>query len=324
MSAATILCIGTVGIDEVETPASRVENVLGGSASYFAVAASVVGSQAQLVSVVGDDFPDAHRQMLAARGADLAGLVTLPGKCFRWGGRYHEDMNQRETLYTDLNVLSQFDPHLPDHFREARYVFLANTDPSLQIKALDQVRAPDLVVLDSMNLWINIARPVLHEAISRVDVLLMNDEEVRQYTGATNVLIGARQILEHGPQAVIVKRGEYGAVLVHREGMFTCPAFPVDHVVDPTGAGDSFAGGFVGHLAQTRDHSLANFRRAIAHGCVVASFTVEDFSTNRLVSVTPESLVDRYRALRDLTQFDDVTPAHPPVGSVHHAQGAPH
>mgnify|MGYP003334917377 FL=1 len=307
-NAAATLCIGTVGIDEVETPYAHVTHLLGGSASYFASAAGVVGAPTQLVSVVGQDFPDEFAAMLAASGSDLAGLARLPGNCFRWGGRYHDDWNQRDTTYTDLNVLAQFDPVLPEHFRDARYVFLANTDPKLQAKALDQVRDPDLVVIDSMNLWIDIARHALRDVITRADVVLMNDGEIRQYTGQANSIRGAEAILQDGPQAVIVKRGEHGATLVHREGLFLCPAIPVAHVVDPTGAGDSFAGGFMGHLALTQDHSLANLRRATAHGCVVASFTVEDFSVRRLAKVTRAEVLARYRELRNLTQFDDLDP----------------
>lgn len=312
MTNSTILCIGTVAIDEVETPYSHVTGLLGGSASYFAAAAGAVGVATQLVSVVGDDFAPEFAEALGASGADLAGLARLPGKCFRWGGRYHEDWNVRDTTYTDLNVLAQFDPVLPDPFRAARHVFLANTDPRLQAKALDQVDDPALVVIDSMNLWIDIALDPLREVIARADVVLMNDSEIRQYTGDANVIRGARAILGAGPQAVIVKRGEHGAALVHRDGLFLCPAIPVESVVDPTGAGDSFAGGFLGHLALTGDHSLANLRRATAHGCVIASFTVEDFSIRRLTKVTPAALLARYRELRDLTQFDDVDPVHVP------------
>lgn len=306
MTSRQIVCIGTVGIDEVWTPTDHQTELLGGSASYFAVAASAVGASTGLVSVVGEDFPASFRELLGRRGADLAGLVALPGNCFRWGGRYHEDMNRRDTDYTDLNVLEQFDPILPDAYRDAPYVFLANTNPVLQSKALDQMRAPRLVVLDSMNLWIDIARASLREVVARVDVLLLNEEEIRQYTGAASALTGAKQILTEGPRAVIVKRGEYGALLVHRDGLFACPALPVDDVVDPTGAGDSFAGGFVGHLALTDDLSLANFRRATAHGCVVASFTVQDFSVRRVATVTSAEFVARYRELRQLTQFEDV------------------
>jgi sugar/nucleoside kinase (ribokinase family) len=310
VNVALTLCIGTVGIDEVETPYSHVVGLLGGSASYFAAAAGAVGAPTQLVSVVGDDFPEEFAAMLDATGADLSGLARLAGNCFRWGGRYHEDWHQRDTTYTELNVLAQFDAVLPDHFRDARYVFLANTDPKLQAKALDQVRAPELVVIDSMNLWIDIARHALRDVIARSDVVLMNDGEIRQYTGHANTIRGAESILQMGPQAVIVKRGEHGATLVHRDGLFICPAIPVAQVVDPTGAGDSFAGGFVGHLARTQDHALANFRRAVAHGCVVASYTVEDFSVRRLGTVTRAEVDARYRALRALTQFDDLDPIH--------------
>ena len=303
---ARVVCVGTVGLDTVETPFGRVEEALGGSAAYFAAAARTVGTQTQLVSVVGQDFPDEHRQFLGDVGADLAGLETLPGRCFRWAGRYHFDMNQRDTLDTQLNVLAEFQPKLPDDYREADFVFLANVDPTLQLSVLDQVRRPRLTMLDSMNFWISGARDALTQALSQVDIVMMNEEEVRQYTGTPNLLKGARQILALGPHTIIIKKGEYGAVLLRGDGFFYCPAYPLEDVKDPTGAGDSFAGGFMGYLARGGALTMAHFRRALVYGSVVASFTVEDFSVRRLASVTPDEIEQRYREFRDFTYFDEV------------------
>lgn len=301
-----MLCVGTVGLDTVETPFGRAEEVLGGSAAYFAAAASLFGGErVRLVSVVGEDFPQAHRDLLGTR-ADLQGLQVLPGRCFRWAGRYHFDMNQRDTLDTQLNVLAQFQPELPESYRESEFVFLANVDPVLQLRVLEQSRRPRLTMLDSMNFWISGARDALTEALSRVNIVLMNEEEVRQYADTTNLLKGARHILSLGPSTLIVKKGEYGAVLVRNDGYFFCPAYPLEDVKDPTGAGDSFAGGFLGYLAQHGDTSMAHLRRALVYGSVVASFTVEEFSVQRLTTVTQDELRRRYREFREFTHFDEV------------------
>jgi sugar/nucleoside kinase (ribokinase family) len=302
---APILCIGTVGLDTVETPFGRVEEALGGSASYAAAAAGL-HTTTQLVSVVGEDFPPRHRDFLIDRRADLDGLQVLPGRCFRWSGRYHYDMNRRDTLATELNVLAEFQPVLPEPYRAAEYVFLANVDPTLQLSVLDQVRRPRLTLLDSMNFWISGAREALDRAIARVDIVLMNEEEVRQYADTPNLLKGARSILARGPSTLIIKKGEYGAVLFRGDGYFYCPAYPLEDVKDPTGAGDSFAGGFLGYLAKTGDLTMANLRRALVHGSVVASFAVEDFSVQRLATVTADELRRRYREFREFTHFDEV------------------
>lgn len=306
MGRASVLCVGTVGLDTVETPFGRAEEALGGSASYFVAAAATLETDTQLVSVVGEDFPVQHRHLLASRGADLDGLQVLPGHCFRWSGRYHFDMNRRDTLDTQLNVLAQFRPVLPESFREAEFVFLANVDPVLQLEVLQQVRRPRVTMLDSMNFWISGARAALTEALSRVDVVLMNEEEVRQYADTPNLLKGAREIMALGPRVLIIKKGEYGAVLLHEDRFFYCPAYPLEEVKDPTGAGDSFAGGFLGYLAQHGDLSMAHLRRALVYGSVVASFTVEDFSVTRLASVTRDEIQQRYREFREFTFFDEV------------------
>jgi sugar/nucleoside kinase (ribokinase family) len=215
-------------------------------------------------------------------------------------------MNHRDTLETQLNVLAEFQPKLPESFRGAPYVFLANVDPALQLAVLEQTRAPRLTMLDSMNFWISGARDTLTQVISKVDIVMMNEEEVRQYTGTSNLLKGARQILALGPSTIIIKKGEYGAVLLRGDGFFYCPAYPLEEVKDPTGAGDSFAGGFLGYLAQSGDLSMANLRRALVYGSVVASFTVEDFSVRRLTSITPDDVRRRYREFREFTYFDEV------------------
>ena len=299
-----ILCVGTVGLDTVETPFGRAEEALGGSAAYFAAAASL-HTPVQLVSVVGEDFPEEHRRFLAGK-ADLEGMAVLPGRCFRWSGRYHFDMNQRDTLDTQLNVLAEFNPRLPESYRDAEYVFLANVDPVLQLRVLEQARRPKLVMLDSMNFWISGARDALTEAIRKSDIVMMNEEEVRQYADTTNLLKGARQILALGPSTLIIKKGEYGAVLFRGDGYFYCPAYPLEDVKDPTGAGDSFAGGFLGYLASAGEVSMAHLRRALVFGSVVASFTVEDFSVKRLATVTQDELRRRYREFREFTYFDEV------------------
>ncbi|HEX2037625.1 MAG TPA: PfkB family carbohydrate kinase [Chloroflexota bacterium] len=301
----SVLCVGTVGLDTVETPFGRVEGSLGGSASYFTVAAATLGTRTQLVSVVGEDFPQEYHQLLAGQQADLAGLQVLPGECFRWAGRYHFDMNLRDTLDTQLNVLAEFRPHLPESFRDAPFVFLANIDPVLQLDVLEQMRAPRLTMLDSMNYWISGSREALTRALSRVDVVLMNEEEVRQYTGTHNLLKGAREIMALGPGNLIIKKGEYGAVLLQGDSFFYCPAYPLEDVKDPTGAGDSFAGGFLGYLAQQGELTMAHLRRALVYGSVVASFAVEDFSVKRLTTVTREEIQRRYREFREFTFFDE-------------------
>jgi sugar/nucleoside kinase (ribokinase family) len=301
---SSIVCVGTVGLDTIETPFGRVEDVLGGSTPGFVAGASLF-SPVQLVSVIGEDFPGEYRAFLAER-ADLSGLEVLPGRCFRWSGRYHYDMNQRDTLETQLNVLAEFNPHLPEPYRDAGFAFLANGTPALQIQVMDQLRGPKLVMLDSMNYWIESAREALTEAIRRVDVVLMNEEEVRQYAGTPNLLKGARQILALGPSTIIIKKGEYGAVLIQGDKLFFCPAYPLEDIRDPTGAGDSFAGGFLGYLAQSGDISMANLRRALVYGSVIASFTCEDFGVRRLATLTRDEIRQRYREFREFTLFEGI------------------
>jgi sugar/nucleoside kinase (ribokinase family) len=305
-----ILVVGTIGLDTVETPFGRVEEVLGGSASYFSLAASLY-APVRLVSIAGTDLPDAHLQLFRSRGIDLAGLAITEGRTFRWAGRYSYDLNSRETLATQLNVLTQFRPHLPESYRRAPYVFLANIDPEFQLAVLEQVERPSLVLLDSMNFWIEGKRQALDEVIRRADIVLMNDEEVRQYCNTHSIVRAASELLSAGvrhgkPWGLIVKKGENGAVLFTREGYFFAPAYPLENVKDPTGAGDSFAGGFLGYLAcfaPDGDFSPQMLKRAVIHGTVVASYTVEDFSVERLRTLTPADIETRYQQVREYTHF---------------------
>jgi len=307
VAAESILLVGSVALDELHTPAGSVRDAFGGSASYFALAARFF-APVRLVAVVGHDFPAAHRDLLADSGVDLGGLEVADGPCFRWGGRYGHDLNHRETLFTNLGVFEHFHPKVPDAWRESAYVFLGNIHPALQMEVLDQVRSPRLVALDTMNLWIETARDALLAVLRRVDLLVVNDGEARQLTGESNLVRAGRRLLELGPRVAVVKKGEHGAALFGAAGAFAIPAVPLDHVVDPTGAGDSFAGGLVGSLAAAGSLEDGALRRAMALGSVLASFTVEDFGLHRLQTVEPRQISDRFTALGDLTQFDASAP----------------
>jgi sugar/nucleoside kinase (ribokinase family) len=294
--------IGSVAFDTLETPAGRADDELGGSATHFAVAASFF-APVRLVAPVGDDFPESIVRDLTARGVDCTGLERKPGRTFRWHGRYHEDMNRRDTLDLDLGVFAGFQPHVAAAVRNAPYVFLGNIDPGLQRGVLDQFTAPRLVGLDTMNHWIDAARAPLEALLPRIDLLVINDEEARQLAGESNVVRAARRILELGTKSVLVKRGEYGAILFSPESVFAVPAFPLEQVFDPTGAGDTFAGGMMGWLAATGDLGQPNLRRAIVYGSVLASFVVEDFGGRRMRSLTRDAIDARYRQFVALTAF---------------------
>jgi sugar/nucleoside kinase (ribokinase family) len=302
MSASPIAVVGSVAFDTIETPIGRAEEVLGGSATHFAVAASYF-APVHLVAVVGEDFPEAERDYLASRDIDLSGLEVRPGRTFRWTGRYHEDMNVRDTLDLQLNVFADFRPSLSEDVRRAPIVFLANIDPRLQDSVLEQFNDPTLVACDTMNHWIDSAREPLEALLPRVDLLVLNDEEARQLSGEQNVSRAARRILDLGPRSVLVKRGEYGAVLFSPESVFAVPAFPLEEVFDPTGAGDTFAGGLVGYLAATGERSEGGLRRAIVYGSVLASYVVEDFGGQRLRTLTRDDIDRRYRQFVALTEF---------------------
>ncbi len=300
-----LLVVGSVALDSLETPFGRREDVLGGSASYFSACASFFGPT-RLVAVVGEDFPEEHVRFLAGRGVDLAGLSRLPGRTFRWRGRYEFDLNTAHTLDTQLNVFARFQPELPAHFRGSEYVFLGNIDPDLQRAVLDQVERPRFVGCDTMNYWITSKRESLLRTLKRVDMLFVNDAEARQLAGEHNVVKAARAILSFGPRAVVVKRGEYGALHFSGEEVFAASAVPLPAVFDPTGAGDSFAGGFMGYLAKAGRHDDATMRRAIVLGGVLASFTVEQFSLDRLRTLTPDEIRARYAEARQRAHFDEL------------------
>jgi sugar/nucleoside kinase (ribokinase family) len=300
----SVLVVGSVALDTVETPAGRVVEALGGSATYFALAASAY-TPVRLVAVVGDDFPASALYLLRQHPIDLSGLEVRAGRTFRWVGRYTEDLNQCETLDTQLNVFAHFDPKIPESFQQSPIVFLANIDPELQLKVLEAVGQPRLTAMDTMNFWIASKRDVVTEVMRSVDIVLMNDSELRQYAQTRNLVDAARLVLDLGPRAVVVKKGDNGCALFARDGFFFAPAYPVEGVIDPTGAGDSFAGGFLGKLATSSDFSDSALRRAVLHGCVVASFTVESFSVDRIRSLASHDLERRLRELRSFIEVED-------------------
>lgn len=298
----SIVVVGSVFFDTVETPHGKVENVMGGAATYFAVAASFF-APVKMVATAGEDFPSTEVEFLTARGVDLSGLTLRPGKTGRWTGRYHEDMNVRDTLDLQLNVFADFKPVLPPSYRDAQYVFLANIDPLLQGAVLDQLAAPGVIGCDTMNHWIVESRSAVERLLGRVDILTINDEEARLLSGERNIVKAARRILAMGPKSVLIKRGEYGVIRFAADSVFAIPAFPLEEVFDPTGAGDTFAGGFMGEIARSGDLSEAGVRRAIVYGSVMASFCVEDFSLNRLRSLTRDEIERRYRQFVSLTDI---------------------
>lgn len=297
-----VLVVGSVAFDTVETPFGRGDEVLGGSATYFSTSASFF-TGVRLVAVVGEDFPAAHRDFLASRNIDLAGLQVAPGETFRWSGRYGFDLNEAHTLETHLNVFQDFRPELPEHFRDSEILFLGNIDPELQLEVVRQVRRPRLVACDTMNFWIAGKRAALLETLRHVDILLINESEVRQLAEEANLVKAARAILAAGPKTLVIKRGEYGALVFSAHSIFAAPAYPLEEVYDPTGAGDTFAGGFIGYLAATADLSEAAVRKATVFGSVMASFTVEDFSLGRLQRLEWPEIESRYRTFQALTSF---------------------
>jgi sugar/nucleoside kinase (ribokinase family) len=298
-----LVVVGSVAIDTIETQGGRAADVLGGAATYFAVAASFF-SPVQLVGVVGEDFPKDDLAWFRQRGIDLTGLEVRPGRSMRWTGRYHEDMNVRDTLSFEANVFDGYLPTLPPTYVDAPFVFLANIAPALQARVLDQVRSPRLVGADTMNLWIDIARGELETLLRRVPLLIINDEEARLLSGERNMIRAARKILALGPTSLMIKRGEYGVLFFSGDSVFSAPAYPLEEVFDPTGAGDTYAGGVMGYLAATGDVSPAGIRKAIVYGSVVASFTVEAFSLERLRTLTRDDIERRYRQFVSLTSFD--------------------
>ena len=297
----SLTVVGSIALDTVETPWGNNVEGLGGAATFFSLAAAHY-VQVHLVGVVGEDFPDEHVQLLAGKNIHLDGLERAPGKTFRWAGRYHKDINQRDTLDTQLNVFESFHPKLPQSARKAKYLFLGNIHPSLQLEVLEQTAA-EFVGLDTMNLWIHTTPDELRAVLRRVDAILINDSEVHDLTGESNLVEGAAAVRKLGPRMVVVKKGEHGCLLFDRDDVFAVPAFPLRTVMDPTGAGDSFAGGFMGYIAREDSTDAATLRQAIVHGSVVASFTCEAFGPNRLAEVTAEEIAARYEAFRKLTHF---------------------
>jgi sugar/nucleoside kinase (ribokinase family) len=301
---AELLVVGSVALDSVRTPFGDVREVLGGSATYFSCSASYF-TRVRVVATVGDDFPKEHLELLQARGVDVGGLEVSAGRTFRWTGEYGYDLNEARTLATELNVFATFRPRLAGDVRRAPYLFLANIDPGLQLDVLDQMaERPRLVALDTMNFWISGRREALLRVLARVDVVTINDAEARQLAGEPNLVKAARAIAALGPRTVVIKRGEYGAVMITDGAFFIVPAYPLESVNDPTGAGDAFAGGFMGYLAAQPRADAATLRRAVVHGSVMASFTVEDFSLNRLARLAPDELAARYAAFQDLIRLE--------------------
>jgi sugar/nucleoside kinase (ribokinase family) len=296
----SLLVVGSVAIDTLESPAGKAENVVGGAATYFAYAASFF-APVRMVAAVGEDFPTDVLDDLRRRGVDLSGVETRPGPTLRWSGRYHEEMNIRDTLHLDLGVFADYQPSLPESFRDSSYAFLANIDPVLQSAVLDQLKSPRLVGCDTMNHWIEGSRSVLDALLERVDMLIINDEEAEQLSGERNVVKAAAKMLDSGLKNVLIKRGEYGIIEFSGETVFAVPAFPLEEVFDPTGAGDCFAGGVMGELARSGDLSPAGLRRAIVYGSVMGSFVVERFGPQRLQELTREQIDERYRQFVSLT-----------------------
>ncbi len=301
-----LLAVGTVAFDAIETPFGKTDKILGGSGTFVGLAASQFGVETGVVSVVGGDFPQSYLDMMNNKGINTDGVeIVKGGKTFFWSGKYHNDMNSRDTLVTELNVLEHFQPVVPEAFKDSGIVMLGNLHPLTQASVLDQMNErPKLVVLDTMNFWMDIALADLHTVLKRVDVITINDEEARQLSGEYSLVNAAKKIHEMGPKYVVIKKGEHGALLFNEGKMFYAPALPLAEVFDPTGAGDTFAGGFCGYLAKTEDISFENMKNAIIYGSNLASFCVEKFGTQRMEELTKDEVLTRLQSFKDLTQFD--------------------
>jgi len=302
----SILVVGTVAFDAIETPFGKTDKIIGGAATYICLSSSFFNNKINLVSVVGGDFPDSAIQMLKDKKVDVKGLQIKKGeKTFFWSGKYHNNMNMRDTLETQLNVLEKFDPIVPEEFKNSKYLMLGNLMPSVQKKVLDQmIKKPKLIVLDTMNFWMDLFMDDLQEALKEVDVLTINDEEARQLSGEYSLAKAAKIILAKGPKYLIIKKGEHGALLFNNKEVFFAPALPLEEVFDPTGAGDSFAGGFIGYLAKTDDISFENMKRAVINGSAMASFCVEKFGTQKLTEINQDEINTRIEDFVTLTKFD--------------------
>lgn len=300
----SILVVGSVALDTIKTPFGEVKDALGGSATYFSYAASFF-APVQLVAVVGSDFPKESVELLHTRGISTDGLEVANGKTFRWSGLYENDMNAAHTMATDLNVFQTFQPKIPAHYANAPYVFLANIDPDLQLQVLDQVKKPTLIGCDTMNLWIGLKSQSLNKLLKKVDLFLLNDGEARQLTGITNLIKAGYDLLKRGPKIVVIKKGEHGAILVTKDFCFVAPAYPVEDVFDPTGAGDCFAGGFFSSLVTSNQPmNEVNLRRSVILGTVMASFNVESFSLDRLKKCSQHDIIERYNQFKKFTHFE--------------------
>ena len=302
----SILVVGSLAFDDIETPFGRSDNTLGGSSTYIALSSSYFSDEIKLVGVIGNDFEDNHFRLLHNNGIDTKGLQVIDnGKTFRWSCRYHYDMNTRDTLDTQLNVFADFNPHIPSQYREAKYVCLGNIDPELQMKVLDQVSNPDLVILDTMNFWIEGKPEELKKTLERVDIFILNDSEARLLSGDPNLVKSARIIRNMGPKTLIIKKGEHGALLFTDNGIFAAPAYPLESIYDPTGAGDTFAGGFLGHLARAGEINDTELRKAVLYGSAMASFCVEKFGTEKLANLELLEIEDRYQSFLDLSKIEE-------------------
>ena len=301
-----LLIVGTVAFDAIETPFGKTDKILGGAGTYIGLSASFFNLQSAIVSVVGDDFPQEYLDLLTARNIDISGLeIVKGGKTFFWAGKYHNDLNSRDTLVTELNTLADFNPVVPQNFKDADVVMLGNLHPLVQASVLDQMtEKPKLVVLDTMNFWMDCALPELLAVMKRIDVITINDEEARQLSGEYSLVKAAAKIHTMGPKYVVIKKGEHGALLFHNKEVFFAPALPLEEVFDPTGAGDTFAGGFAGYIAQSENVSFENMKNAIIYGSNLASFCVEKFGTERMENLKKEEVVERLKQFRALTQFD--------------------
>ena len=301
--SAPVLVVGSVAIDAIETPFGKIDDALGGSANYFAAAASLL-APVGVVAVVGDDYEMGRLDFLARRGVDLSGIERREGESFFWAGRYAYDLNSRDTLETRLGVFADFDPVIPDRFRDAEWIFLGNIDPTLQLQVLEQVRTPRLVACDTMNYWIERTPEALLRLLERVDVLLVNDAEARELSGDYNLVRAAAWIRERGPRLVVIKKGEHGAILFGPDATFFVPGYPLEDVFDPTGAGDAFAGGFLGYLAARGAAGTGDLKRAMVYGSVMGSFAVEEFGLRRFLDLDPSEVHERVAAFRSMTTFD--------------------
>ena len=301
----SLLIVGSLAYDSIETPYEKVEDALGGSSSYISLASSYFTKPIEIVGVVGDDFKSEHLQLFKDKNIGLEGVQIIEGgKTFRWGGKYHHDFNQRDTIYTDLNVFADFNPVIPERCKESDYVMLGNIDPTLQLSVLDQVRNSKFVVCDTMNLWIDIKKDDLLKVLKRIDVIIVNDSEAKLLTSEPNLIKAAKLIKEMGPKIVIIKKGEHGALLFAEDKIFSAPALPMEVVFDPTGAGDTFAGGFIGYLHRTKDHSFENLKRAVVYGSTLASFCVEHFSTRGIENLDTEKIKNRFNQFVELARFE--------------------